>query len=294
MGIFLDLSLNGLFNGALYALVAIAIVLVFKATQVVSLAHGQLLSFGALFFWFTYVAFGLPLWLSLLIALVCGGLLGFTVERLCLRPLIGQPLFSSFLMTFAIFMFFDGIFQLILKGQALGFPDFLPKGIIAVNSTKIFVGNLWSFGICLGVFLLIMLVFKYTKVGLGMRATAESHKLAQSAGISVRRIFSLTWIMSACIAVIAGITLARVMDICFYLPWGMIKGFIVAMVGGLDSLIGAVVAGLLLGWLEGMIAGYVDPFIGGAIKDVAAYVILLIILLVRPYGLFGLVKIERV
>lgn len=294
MTYFLNLAITGLLTGGLYALVAVSIVLVYKATHVVSLAHGQLLAFGALFFWIGFVGLGLPLWLSLLLCLVLGGLLGLVVERFTLRPLIGQPLFSAFLMTFAIFFVFDGIFQLILKGQAWGFPAFLPKGNMTIGGISLPVGDLVSFGIALLVFLLVVLVFQYTKVGLGMRATAEEHQLAQSVGINVRTIFSLVWILSAIIAAVAGITLARVVDIHYPLPWLAVKGLVVALVGGLDSIPGALVGGLLLGFLENVAAGYLDPVVGGGIKDVAAYVLLLFILLVKPYGLFGLVRIERI
>jgi len=291
---FLELTINGLLTGGLYALVALGIVLVFKATEVVSIAHGQFLVFGAVFFWVFYVGAGFPLWLSLLLALASGALLGFLTERLWLRPLIGQPLFSSFLMTFGIFMFLDGILQLILKGKTWGLPSFLATGTITVGDIKLFVGDLMSFAICLAVFLITMIIFRYTKFGLGMRATAESHQLAQSVGINVRVIFSLVWIISAMIAVVAGITAARVMDIHFPLPWLIVKGLVVAMVGGLDSLPGALAAGLVLGVLENEAAGYLDPIVGGGIKEVAAYVVLLFILLVRPQGLFGLIRIKRV
>jgi branched-chain amino acid transport system permease protein len=230
----------------------------------------------------------------LLLALASGALLGFLTERLCLRPLIGQPLFSSFLMTFGIFMFLDGVLQLILKGRTWGLPSFLPTGTITVGGAKLFVGDLVSFAICLAMFLMTMLIFRYTKFGLGMRATAESHQLAQSVGINVRTIFSMVWILSAIVAVVAGITAARVMDIYFPLPWLIAKGLVVAMVGGLDSLGGALVAGLVLGLLENVTAGYLDPIVGGGIKEVAAYVLLLFILLVSPQGLFGLIRIKRV
>jgi branched-chain amino acid transport system permease protein len=291
---FLELSFNGLLIGGLYALVALAIVLVCKATEVVSLAHGQLLAFGALFFYAGYVLLGWPLWAAGLLGLACGAVLGFAVERLCMRPLIGQPLFSGFLMTFAVFMVLDGIFALILKGQAWGFPDFLPAGNITIAGARVSLGGLSSLGISLLVFVLTVLLFRYTKVGLGMRATAESHKLAQSAGINVRTIFSLVWILSAVVAVVAGVMLARYYDIRFMLTLVAFKGLIVAMVGGLDSLPGALIGGLLLGWVENVASGYLDPFVGGGIQEVAGYIMLLLILLVKPYGIFGLVRIERV
>ncbi len=294
MQFFLDLSVNGLIIGGLYALVALAIVLVCKATEVVSLAHGQLLAFGALFFYVGYVLLGLPLWTSWVLAIAMGALLGFTVERVCLRPLIGQPLFSGFLMTFAVFMVLDGIFALILKGEAWGFPDFLPKGEINIVGVNVHLGGLYSLGISILIFLLTTAFFRYTKIGLGMRATAESHQLAQSVGINVRTIFSLVWILSAVVAVVAGVMLARYYDIRFMLTLVAFKGLVVAMVGGLDSLLGAIVGGLFLGWVEHVAAGYLDPIVGGGVMEVAGYIILLFVLLVRPYGFFGLERIERI
>jgi len=291
---FLELSVNGLVIGMLYALVAVAIVIVCKATKVVSLAHGQLLAFGALFFYVGLVALGWPLWVSGIFALALGALLGFTAERLFLRPLIGQPLFTGFLMTFAIFMILDGIFALILKGEAWGFPDFLPKGEFALAGINVNIGGVYSFGICLIVFFIVLALFRYTKMGLGMRATAESHQLAQSVGINVRTIFSLVWILSAIVAVVAGVMLARYYDIRFMLTMVAFKAMVVAIVGGLDSLHGAIVGGLILGWVENVASGYLDPYVGGGIQEVAGYILLLLILLVRPYGIFGLVRIERI
>jgi branched-chain amino acid transport system permease protein len=234
------------------------------------------------------------LWASLLVALAAGAVLGFGAERLCLRPLIGQPLFAGFLMTFAIFLVLDGIFALILKGEAWGFHDFLPTGYIEVAGARMSLGGLASLGIALVVFALTMLLFRYTKVGLGMRATAESHQLAQSVGINVRTIFTTVWVLSAAIAVVAGILLARHYDIRYMLTMVAFKALVVAMVGGLDSIPGALLGGLILGLVENVAAGYLDPIVGGGVMEVAGYILLLIILLVRPYGIFGLVRIERV
>ena len=294
MDFFLELSLQGLLIGGLYAVIALGIVVVCKATEVVSLAHGQLLAFGALFFYIAYVPLGLPLWASLLMGMAAGGVLGFAAERICLRPLIGQPLFAGFLMTFAIFLVLDGIFALILQGECWGFPDFLPAGFLTIAGVRISIGGLTSLGISLAVFAVTMLLFRYTKIGLGMRATAESHQLAQSAGINVRTIFTTVWIISAIIAVVAGILLARQLDIRYALTMVAFKALVVAMVGGLDSLPGALLGGLILGLVENLAAGYLDPIVGGGVMEVAGYVLLLLILLVRPYGIFGLVRIERV
>jgi branched-chain amino acid transport system permease protein len=294
MNEFLQLLILGLLEGGLYAIVAAAIVLVYKSTHVVSLAHGQIMAFGALAFWFALVHLKLPLILALVVALAFAGLLGWLIERLAMRPLIGQPLFAAFLTTFAVFLMFDGIFQLILKGESTSFARYLPEGTISVAGVSIGVAQVVSLGICLLVFAGLAFFFQYTKLGLGMRATAEDHQLAQSTGVTVRSIFSYIWIFSAFVAGIAGIAVAIVMDIYYPLPYLGIKGLTVALVGGLESLPGALLAGLILGILENVCAGYLDPIVGGGVKEVAAYVLLLFILLVKPYGLMGLVRIERI
>jgi branched-chain amino acid transport system permease protein len=159
---------------------------------------------------------------------------------------------------------------------------------------KVPAGQFFSFIAALILFGLLGLMFRYTKIGLGLRASAEDHQLAQSTGISVKQIFTVIWVLSSVVACISGIATANVTDIYYTLPQMGIKGLIVALFGGLESIPGALVGGLLLGVLENISAGYLDPVVGGGMKEVAAYIMLLIILLIRPYGLFGLVRIERI
>lgn len=291
---FIQQTITGLMTGSLYALVAAGIVLVYKSTHVVSLAHGQLVAFGALFFWLFLSGLGLPFWVGLIPAFILTALLGLAIERVALRPLIGQPLLAAFLMTFAIFIALEGVFVLYLKGETRTLPQFLPEGNLVLSGLSIPINQLIGFCVAILLFAAVSLIFKYTKLGLGMRATAEDHRLAQSTGIVVKDIFSYIWILSGVVAAIAGIATANVMDIYYMLPYIGINGLIVAICGGLDSLIGALVVGLLLGVVENVGAAYLDPLVGGGIKDVAGYVVLLLVLLIRPYGLFGLVKIERI
>jgi len=291
---FLQQTITGLMIGSLYALVAAGIVLVYKSTHVVSLAHGQLVAFGALFFWLFLGGLDLPFWVALIPAFILTALLGLAIERVALRPLIGQPLLAAFLMTFAIFISLEGVFVLYLKGETRTLPHFLPGGNLVLSGISVPINQLIGFCVAILLFGLVSLIFKYTKLGLGMRATAEDHRLAQSTGIVVKNIFSYIWILSGFVAAIAGIATANVMDVYYMLPYIGINGLIVAICGGLDSLIGALVVGLLLGVVENVGAAYLDPLVGGGIKDVAGYVVLLLVLLIRPYGLFGLVKIERI
>ncbi len=294
MSTFLQFLILGLMEGGVYALVGVSIVLVYKATKTVSIAHGQLLAFGAFFFYLFFGYFGLPIIIALLLCFLAIGVMGFVIERLALRPMIGQPLFAAFLVTFAVFVVFDGVFLLILKGGILGVPKFLPRESLLVGGLRIPEGQAISFVLSMAVFGIIGLMFRYSKVGLGMRATAEDHQLAQSTGISVKKMFSVIWVVSSVVAAIAGISTAHVIDIYYSYPLLGIKGLIVALVGGLESLPGALLGGLILGILENISAGYLDPIVGGGVKEVAAYFMLLVILLVKPYGLFGLVRIERI
>ena len=290
----IELILGGIMIGSLYALIGASVVLVYKATHVVSMAHGQLLAFGALFFYMFLVGLRLPLIVSLLLALICIVLVGLAVERFALRPLIGQPLFTAFMMTFSVFLAMDGIFQLILMGQSLSYPSYISQATLIIGPLSLPVPQVASFIFAVIIFIALALFFKYTRTGLSMKATAEDHRLAQSAGVRVKRVFSLVWVISAMVACIGGINTAFVIDIHYPLPYLGIKGMVVALCGGLDSLPGALVIGIFLGVAEQLAAGYLDPIVGGGMEEVAAYVILLAIMLIKPYGLFGLVKIERI
>jgi branched-chain amino acid transport system permease protein len=289
---FLQLVVSGLLEGALYALLAASIVLVYKSTQVSSLAHGQIMTYGALFFYYFSGLLGLPIIIGVVLAFVATALMGFLIERLTLRPLIGQPLFASFLVTFGVYMLFEGVFLLLARGS-LSLP-LKPAGAMSLIGIHVPIGQTWSFLAALILFGVLGLMFRFTKIGLGLRASAEDHQLAQSIGISVKQIFTTIWVFSSIVACIAGIATASITDIYRTLPELGIKGLIVALFGGLDSLPGALLAGLLLGVLENVSAGYMDPLVGGGTKEVVAYIILLLILLVRPYGLLGQVRIERI
>lgn len=291
---FMQFAINGILVGGLYALVGVSIVLVFKATQVVSLAHGQLLAFGALFFWIFLDQLNFPVWMALLGTISLAALMGFITERFTIRPLIGESLFTAFLMTFSVFMFLDGFFQLYLSGQSRAYSPFLPEGEFNLSGLIISKGLLSSFTIAMLIFVGLFAFFKFTRTGLQMRATSENHILAQSAGIGVKKVFTLIWIISSAVVAVGGIACANVMDIHYPLPYIGIKGLIVAMFGGLESIGGALMAGILLGLIENLSSGYLDGPLGGGVKDAAAYVILLLILIVKPYGLFGLKKIERI
>jgi len=295
MAEFFQLVVTGLQIGAVYAIAACSIVLVFKATQVLSITHGTMMALGAFSLWFLYNGLGLPLWLSLIFCVLIAGLLGFLVERIAMRPLIGQPVFSAFFMTFGLYIVLEAVYYTVLAGIPRGYAGLLPTQQFYVGDVAIYSGGLVIVGIALLVFLLIGLFFRYTGIGLRMRAASEDHELAQSSGINVRQVFSLVWIGSGVIAGLAGIAAGNILGIAVMLPlFIIIKALITAIVGGLDSIAGALIAGLILGVAESVSAGYVDPIVGGGFKEVAAILILMIVLMIRPYGIFGQVRIERI
>lgn len=290
----IELILGGIMIGGIYALVGAAVVVVYKSTHVVSIAHGQLLAFGALFFYIFIVELHIPIILSLLLGLLCTTLVGLAVERFALRPLIGQPLFTAFMMTFTLFIAMDGVFQLILKGESKSYPTFFSQAIFKLGSYNIPVVQMISLIFAMTIFLALAFLFKFTKAGLSMKAAAEGHLLAQSAGVSVKRVFSMGWIISSLVAGMAGVAAAIIMDISYPLPYIGLKGLIVGLCGGMDSLLGALIIGILIGIVEQTGAAYLDPIVGGGTQEVAAYIVLLLVMLIKPYGLFGLVRIERV
>jgi branched-chain amino acid transport system permease protein len=201
---------------------------------------------------------------------------------------------SAFLVTVALYEAIYGIFEMVLCGRTASFPPFLPRGFIELGGIAIDKMRLASFVIALVVFAGVWAFLQYSKVGLAMRATAEDHRLAQSGGIHVKQIFSHVWVISGIVCLVAGILLGSIMDIHYSLAAVAIIALAVAMVGGLDSIPGALVGGLLVGVLQNLGGGYVDPIVGGGFADLTAYIVLLIILLVKPYGLFGEVRIERI
>ena len=291
---FLELLLSGIMVGGLYALVAVGIVLVYKATHVVSLAHGGFLILGSYFMWFVSWQLGLPIWLCWIITLAFGALLGFLINRGCLQPLIGQPLMSAFLVTFGIYELLYGVFNTLVGAFSRGLPTFLPVGNLELAGVSVNATWLVCFIIAVAAFGGVWAFSRYTKAGLAMRATAEDHRLAQSTGIRVKQIFSQVWMISGIVCIIAGILLAVILDVQYSLGDLGIIALAVALVGGLDSIPGALIGGLLIGVLQNMGGGYIDPIVGGGFADLTAYIVMLFILLIKPYGLFGEVRIERI
>lgn len=281
---------NGLMVGGIYALIALGIVLIYKSTGVFNFAIGQMMMFGAFFFWMSTDRFGLPIWTALLLSLVGGAAVALLIERFTLRPLIGQPLLSSVLVTLALVYFLNGVAMGIWGAYQYKVAEFLPGAPVSVGGVVFSHDLLWSFFLAMVLFVLLYLFYQRTRMGLAMRATAESHQIAQARGINVRTIFSLSWALCGLIAAVCGMLLAYRLGVSQFLSLIGLKAFPAVLFGGLDSIGGALIGGLTVGLLENLAGGLIAPWL----MEITPYIILLLVLIFRPEGLFGLKRIERI
>ena len=294
MSTFVQLMLTGLMVGGIYGLVALGFVLIYKGTRIFNFAQGELLMLGAFFFWAMLVQVHIPIWASILLTFIFAIAVGFLLERVVLRPMLGQPILSIIMMTLALAFFLRGVITLVWGAAWKVYPAFIPMGGIALADFTLSQQHLVSFIIALLAFGAFALFFQKSTYGLAMRATAEDHQVSRSLGVKVTVIFGLTWAIASLISAIGGILLGSINGINLTLGQIGLKAIPAALIGGLESIPGAIVGGIIIGVLESLAAGYIDPLVGGGIKEIFPYIILVIALLFRPYGIFGLKRIERV
>jgi branched-chain amino acid transport system permease protein len=292
MDFFLQLLVNGICVGLLYGISAMGFVMIFKASSVINLAHGELLAIGAFIFLSLTTWAGMPIYAAFIFTLLGCFALGFIIERLFLRPLIGEPLIEVIMLTVGLASMFKGLMLLIWGGNLHTFPDFLPEGL-ALQFQMIYVPPVYTATLLIGiVFLSIFgIFFKYSSQGIFMRSVADNQRAALSLGVNVKRVFAVSWGIAAMVAAMSGIVLGIINGINVHeLSAIGLKVFPVVILGGLDSIGGAVIGGILIGLLETFTGGYLST----SLKDVVPYIVLVVLLLVKPYGLFGLKEIERV
>ena len=292
---FLQLFVNGLMVGSVYALVAMGFVIIYKSSGVVNFAQGEFLLVGAYISMALVTRYHVPIVAAIAITIVFAVLLGIAVERLILRPMIGEPVIALIMVTLGLSEILKAVVQGIWGTDTQPFPELFPPAPVMLGPVPISQGYLWS-AVCVAVLLaLFSLFFKFSRFGIAMRATAFSQQVALSMGISVRFIFALAWAIAAVVSAVGGILLGGVRGgVDASLALLGLKVLPVVILGGLDSLLGAIVGGLLIGVLENLAGGYLDPLFRGGVKEVAPFVVLVAILMVKPYGLFGKVHIERV
>jgi branched-chain amino acid transport system permease protein len=296
---FVQLSFSGLALGAVYALIALGFVVIYRASQVFNFAQGEFLSFGAFAMVSLMAVDGMPWVAAVLGAMAITGLLGAVVERVALRPLIGRPVFVTIILTIFIGYLLRAIVVMVWGADPRGMPTpWDPTATVTILGGEVLVSSIGAVvagGLALGVFFLLI---KYAKMGVAMRATSNDQEVALALGIPVGRVFASTWFISGMYAALGGIFLAMFpRNVDPNLGFVALRAFPAVIVGGLDSPSGTVLAGLMLGLLEVMAQGYLNEHLGQfghGFHTVFPYVVMILFLIVRPYGLFGTREVERV
>jgi branched-chain amino acid transport system permease protein len=297
MSYFFQIVVSGVVVGSIYALAALGLVLIYKSSRVANFAHGQIIAAGAFITYFLTVTVGIPIYLSFFASMIITFFLAMSVERIFLRRLIGEPIISVIMVTIGLGSIIDGLIYLTPFGtENFSFPTFLPETSLSFGGVSI------SWTQLVGVIITFLLIggfswfFKKSTVGISMRAVSDDQFGAMSVGISVPRVFGLAWATAGLSAAAAGCIIGNITGLNFDTlhSFGIIV-FPVVILGGLDSILGAVVAGIIMGLIQQFASGYLDGNWGlNGTGDVMPYIILLIILLFKPHGLFGIHEIERV
>ena len=292
----MQLVISGLVIGSIYSAVALGFVIIYKATRVVNFAQGELLMVGAYVCYAFLVQMHVPFWAALLLTILFSMILAMFVERLILRPMIGEPIISIIMVTIGLALVFRSIVSAIWGTEILVYePKLFPQQMVNIGGLPVSLEFVWCF--VLSVFLLAVFsaFFKYSKAGVAMRATAFNQQVAQSMGISVKHIFALSWIISAVVSGIGGVLIGNINGINSSLYHFGLKVFPATILGGLDSILGAALGGLIIGIIENLSDGVFKAYFDlSGVKEVVPFVFLVIILMIKPYGLFGTKEIERV
>lgn len=290
-----QLMIYGLVVGTLYGVVAMSFVLIYKATQVVNFAQGELLLIGAWVCWALLTKYQVPFWIGMPITLVFMFIFGVLIQIVILRPMIGEPIISVIMVTIALSTVFQALMKWIFGVNLQPFPQVFATSTVTIFGLTIQTVYIMSL-IVSGLMMAGMAYFfKASKYGLAMRATAFNQQVAQSLGISVKNVFAVAWAISAVVSAVAGVVVAVVNGVSAGLAGYGIKVFPAVILGGLDSVGGAVLGGIIIGLLENL-AQFVDSqyLHWGNLYEVAPFYVLIIVLMIKPYGLFGTKDIERI
>ena len=285
---------NGILIGLMYSLIALGFVVVYKATDAINFAQGEFVMLSALFSAAVMVLMELPFWVGVLVALIAMISFSFGLERVVLRPLLGRPIVAVIMATIGLAAILRGLGPLIFGAETRAIS--LPVGDEPLIIGPFILQPVQITGALVAVAFLggFTWFFLKSRMGVAMRAVADNQQVAMAMGINVERYFALAWAMAGIVSALGGVVWGAMLGVDVHVSLVGLKVFQVVILGGLDSIIGAVVGGLIVGIVENLAAGYLDPLVGGGTKDFAPYVLMIIALMVRPYGIFGKRKIERV
>ncbi len=301
---FFEVLVAGLLSGVMYSLVAIGFVIIFKASGVFNFAQGAMVLFAALTF-VSIQEMGVNFWVALALTMLAMIVLGFGIERIVLRPLVNQPLITIFMVTIGLNFFLEGLSQALwgsdvhildigISDDPIFLGEVLPSLANFVGDALISKFDLWAAVIAAGMVIVLAFFFNKTKMGRALRAVADDHQAALSVGIPLQHVWVLVWVVAGFVALVAGLIWGARLGVQFSLVQLALKALPVLIIGGLTSITGAVVGGLIIGASEKVAEFYIGPFFGGGIENFFPYALALAFLLVRPQGLFGEIEIERV
>ena len=290
-----QLLANGFIVGALYGVVAMSFVLIYKATQVVNFAQGEFLLIGAWFCWWMLTKYQLPFYVGMPITLVFMLLFGVALQVCVLRPMVGEPIISVIMVTIGLATVLQAAMKWIFGTNLQPFPPIFATQTVSILGLQVQTVYLMSLAVSLVMMAGMAWFFHSSKYGLAMRATAFNQQVAQSLGVPVKTVFAMAWAISAVVSAVAGVVVAVVNGVSAGLSAYGIKVFPAVILGGLDSIAGAVVGGVIVGLLEN-VAHFVDSeyLHWGNLYEIAPFYVLIVILMIRPYGLFGTKDIERI
>ena len=281
---------SGLATGCVYALIALGFVLIFKATDVVNFAQGEFVMVSGFISYTLLIRGGLPYWLVLVLTVVASGFVGVALERVVVRPIMDAPIFSIVIATIGASTVLRSSAGILYGYDVLPLPTLFSKDPVRLGVLTFTAMDAGVIGSSLAIMLALYLFIKLTKTGMAMRATAQSQTAARLMGVSVKRIFSLTWAISAGIGGVAGVLIAPIIYLDPNLGFIGVKAFAGAILGGFGSIPGAIVGGMMLGVLENL-SGY---FFNAGIKQVSTYILLILVLVIRPSGFFGAAPVRKV
>ena len=292
MTFLLQLAVTGFALGMVYALVAIGFVIILKCSNVFNIAQGHFVMIGGYLGYTFLVTFGLPIWATLIMAVITAIVMGLLIERLALRPLMGQSELAVIMMTIALATVLEGLATLIWGGEYKTYHGLLPTLTLKLGQISVPSESLIGLMVSVVCVTLLKLLFRYTKIGLAMRATAEDLQVVQSVGIKATTVYAVSWSIACVVGVIGGILLGGVSGVMIPLAEIGLKAFAVVLLGGVNSIGGAIVAGIILGVSENVAAGYLDPLLpGGGMAHIFPFIVMIIVQIFKPHGLFGLVRI---
>ncbi|SMF04496.1 amino acid/amide ABC transporter membrane protein 1, HAAT family [Tistlia consotensis] len=290
MELFLNFLASGLVIGSIYGLIAIGFAVIFKTTGVLNFAQGEVMMLVAYVSWSLATELDLPLVLLIPLVVVAAAAIGALLERIFIRPMLGEPVFAIIMVTIGLAVTLRSVIVLIWGADAAAFDVPLKGGLIEIGPVVLFTEQLFAIVLFLVVALAIFLFFRFTRIGTAMRATAQDETTALLMGVDVKRISMLAWAIAAVVSGLAGIAFAMMISRAPDMWFLGLRAFPATILGGLDAPLGSGLGGLLIGVIGDLSEGY----IGQGLKEISGFVVIIVILMVRPYGLFGQRELERV